>query len=223
MIPTVPDSKLLYYGEVHEYGMVFVRHADVCRLARIYWAVSSSATWGEFASKVPADVMQEVLSDNNRVSFDNFCRGWLYQALAWPDQAAMEWFRHCIQAYRALEPDTRYPLPEEECWAIDACGDGLWPEMPQRLVLNWCPKEILHDFGESCSPIHDLPYVYFAPSNTVAILTRLKDAGFDFIRTDLLVRMTCGYLPDDMSPEAQRALIEAAEEHKLASMVAPAD
>jgi hypothetical protein len=72
MIPTVPDSKLLYYGEVHEYGMVFVRHADVCRLARIYRALSSSATWDEFASKVPAGVMREVLNDSTRVSFDNF-------------------------------------------------------------------------------------------------------------------------------------------------------
>src|SRR5437899_6573022 len=128
MSPTVPDSKLLYYGEVREYGIVFVRHADVCRLARIYWAVTSCSTWGEFASKVPAGVMREVLNDSKRVSFDSFCRGWLYQSVAWPEQAAMEWFRDCIQAYRALEPHTRYPLPEEECWAIDACDDGLWPE-----------------------------------------------------------------------------------------------
>jgi len=221
MIPDEPKTKLLYYGSVSDYGVVFVRHADACRLARIYWALTSSETWGEFASKVPHSVLGEVLNDKDRISFADFCRGWLYQALAWPEQEAMEWFRDSIKAYRARERDKRYPLPEEKCSAIDACADGMWPEMPQRLVSQWCPKDILHDFAERRSPMHDSPYVYFDPKHTVSILTQLNAAGFEFIRADVLVQMACGYLPDNISSEAQRCLIEAAEQQKLSSMIAP--
>lgn len=211
----------LYYGEVSDSGIVFVRHADACRLARIYWAVTSSETWGEFASKVSSRVMREVLNDERRISFDDFCRGWMYQALGWPEPDSMEWFRDCMKAYRACDADKRYPLPGEKCWAVDACAEGSWPEMPQQLILQWCPKEILHDFGESRSSAHELPHVYFDPKHTVAILTRLNSAGFDFIRADILVRMACGHLPDSLDSEAQRSLIETAEQHRLASMIAP--
>jgi len=161
--------------------------------------------------------MKEVLNDKGRISFDDFCRSWLYQALGWPEQQAIVWFRDCIKAYRAREAENRYPLPEEKCYAIEA--EGSWPEMPQRLVLQWLPKDILRDFGENRYPMHDLPYVYIDPKHTVAILTRLSSARFECNRSDMLVRMACGYLPDHLNAEAQRSLIEAAEQRKFTSIV----
>ena len=68
-----------------------------------------------------------------------------------------------------------------------------------------------------------MPYVYFDSRHTPAILFRLSSAGYEFIRADLLVRMACGYLPHDLGVEEQLLLIESAEQHRLNSMIAPAD
>jgi hypothetical protein len=214
-----PASTLVYYGEVKGYGVVFVRHPDACRLARIHWAVDSSATWGEFSAKVPLEVMDDLLQQQGRVSFHEFCRIWLYQALGWQEQDALNWFRDCIEAYRSLEAYERYPLPEEECWASDARADGSWPEMPQRLVLDWCPREIVSEFGERRVPLHEFPYVYFDPSQTRAITARLKTCGFELVRADVLIRIACGCTPYELGSEVTRSVIEAVEQHKVPSEV----
>jgi hypothetical protein len=155
--------------------------------------------------------MREILNNQDRISFDEFCGGWLYQALGWPEQKILEWFRDCIKAYRALEADQRYPLPDEKCYAIEAFSEGNWPEIPQRLVLRWFPANILHEFAERRSPMHELPYVYFDPQFTRTILMRLDSAGFELTCADTLIQMACGYIPNGFASEALRSLIESAE------------
>jgi hypothetical protein len=209
------DSNLVYYGEVMGHGLVFARHTDACRLGRINWAIDSSTTWGEFASKVPPNVMDELLNEERRVSFEEFCRTWLYQALGWPEQDALNWFRDCMEAYRVLDPDERYPLPEEQCWANDVRADGSWPEFPPRLALRWCPREIISEFGERRVPLHELPYICFHPTHILAILASLEACGFELIRADRLVQIACGCGPHDLSSEVARSLIEAAERREL--------
>src|SRR5437667_12701487 len=82
---TTDTASLLYFGQVKGCGLVFIRHGDACRLARIHWATDSSGTWGEFASRVPTEVMDELLTEESRISFPEFCRSWLYQALGWAE------------------------------------------------------------------------------------------------------------------------------------------
>ncbi len=120
-----------------------------------------------------------------------------------------------MEAYRSLEPNERYSLPDEECWANDARADGSWPEMPQRLVLDWCPDDIIEEFGERVVPLHEFPYVRFDPADALKILARLNSLGFESIRADRLVQIACGSAPSEMTLEDRRSLIEAAEQHKL--------
>ncbi len=83
-------NQTVYYGRVAGYGLVFVRKGDACRLARIHRAIAVSRTWCELADRVSPEVMAELLDDGVRISFLEFCKGWLYQSLAWPDDVARE-------------------------------------------------------------------------------------------------------------------------------------
>jgi len=207
-------NKLIYYGGVKDEGIVFVQQQDACRLARIYWAASTSTTWGEFASKVQPDVMDEILQHGSRISFHSFCRTWLYQALAWSERTAAQWFCDCIAAYRSLQPDIRYPLPEEEYSPHDVFGDGAWPPSPQQLTSRWCPQDVMQRYGERRLPLHDFAYVYFEPRHTKQIVRDLISAGFMLVRANELVKMACGYLPHDLGADEQRSLIEIAEQNQ---------
>jgi hypothetical protein len=71
-------NKLVFLDEVAHLGTVFLLARTACRLSRIHWAISTSATWGELAIKVDAEILKEILENGERQSFENFCSDWLF-------------------------------------------------------------------------------------------------------------------------------------------------
>ena len=87
--------------------------------------------------------------------------------------------------------------------------------MPQRLVFDWCPDDIIEEFGEPIIPLREFPYVRFDPADALKILARLNSLGFESIRADSLVHIAYGSVTSKRILEDQRSLSEAAEQHRL--------
>jgi hypothetical protein len=181
------------------------------RLARIHWGISTSATWGELASKVDAEILKEIVEDGERKSFEDFCSAWLYPALSWPLDVSTDWYRSCVEAYRNLPTAERYPLPYEICTAAENMSDGIWPEWPPALVFDWMPEAIWSEFGHLEHCLHDYSYPKFDPGKREAVCKRLEEAGFKCLRNHLLVQASCGTAIRLLGADKLRAEIERTE------------
>jgi hypothetical protein len=182
-----------------------------CRLSRIHWAISTSATWGELAIKVDAEILKEILEDGERQSFENFCSAWLYPSLCWPLDVSTDWYRSCVEAYRNLPAVERYALPNEICTAAENMSDGTWPEWPPSLVFDWMPEPIWSELGDLEHCLHDSSYPKFDPGKREAECKGLQEAGFKCVRNHLLVQASCGTAIRLLGADALRAEIERTE------------
>jgi hypothetical protein len=182
-----------------------------CRLSRIHWAISTSATWGDLAGKVDAEVLKEIVENGERKSFEDFCSAWLYPSLSWPLDVSTDWHRSCVEAYRNLPAAKRYPLPNETCTAADNMSDGTWPEWPPSLVFDWMPEPIWSEFGDVEHCLHDYSYPKYSPGKREAVCKRLEECGFKCLGNPLLVQPSCGTAIRLLGEDALRAEIERTE------------
>ena len=183
---------LVFLDEVGHLGTVFVPAKIACRLSRIHWAISTSATWGDLAGKVDAEILKEIVENGERKSFEDFCSVWLYPSLTWPLDVSTDWFRSCVEAYRRLPAAERYPLPHEICTAAESMSDGTWPEWPPSLVFDWMPESIWSEFADVEHCLYDYSFPKFDPGKRDAVCERLEETGFNCFRNHLLVQASCG-------------------------------
>lgn len=186
---TAEPGDQIVYGCVND-GLVFIPMTQAERLARIYAAMESARTWGEFRRMLPDGVYSEIIeimTENGR-GFDEFYSYWLDDHL---DGTRDEAFRE----YQGLPFHERLPDERDPFDSADIPGlcDGDWPDWPAQEMLNWVPTVIQKTYGQRLDSMLNGPLLTFRTEDEKAIVEAFVELGYRCRRDDRFVRRACGY------------------------------
>ena len=192
--PKTPLMRRVLYGEVdggEGPSLVFVRPDEAEVLRSIRTALTSSQTWGEFRSRIPAREYARVLAMvglDTALTFRDF-------VLQERDSLRGTTRAQMLTRYRQLEVGERCPLPEDpfSTRCIPQFSDGDYPEWPKQTMLKWVPRAIQRQFGEAGGTTFNGPYLQFDLAQEREIVAAFRAAGYRCIRDEVLVRQASGW------------------------------
>lgn len=167
-------------------NFVLVQRELAINLACIQYAVSTSATWGEFKSKLSERgwlELSQTLHDRGRISLDEYRMEGGFDS----DEAAR-------QSYSSLPFSERMPIDSDTFSSEDVPGfcDGDWPTWPEQEALKWIPHNIQERFGNRTSSVLNGTYLSLDTTRSNEIIEALQKAGYRCERDDTLVRLARG-------------------------------
>lgn len=154
-------SKEIIYGERAD-QLIFIPKERALELARIHEGLNTSKTWGEFKSRVPAHIYEEVLE----MMQDEFDED--------EENAA---------------PELDSPFDPED---VPGYSDGDFPAWAAQEMLEWMPKDIQQKFGKIEASVFNDDFLGISPANEREIVAALKERGYRCVKDDDLIEKTYG-------------------------------
>lgn len=179
---TRPKEADIVCGEFSD-NFVLIPRSEALRLARVHYAIQSSATWGEFKANLPTEEWQDILSSL------------AYPTLAeYREEEGFETDEAALESYKSLPLGDRMPVDSDKFLSewLPGFTDGDWPEWPAQQAQNWVPREIQQRFGSSVSSVLNGPFLTLDPSRANEIVAAMQELGYVCERDDRLVRSASG-------------------------------
>lgn len=182
-----PSNGEVVYGEVDHY-LVFIPRERAVELASIHQALWSSATWGEFRSRIPRhDYAQILEAVEHRISFEEFCKWELEHRPGLSHEEARRAYKELPIRDRRPEDDHRFSVDH-----IPFVYDGDWPDWPAQQMLYWVPEEIQREFGTLKASCFNGYFLTFDPAREREMAAAFETFGYHCIRDDPLAQEASG-------------------------------
>lgn len=164
------DMKELVVGTAFDDNtLIILPRPVICHLGDLYAALGSS-TWGELRENADAGIYAEILGQAGYGSLDEYLSE-LDVGRPVPGARAMALRAYAEKAGEPLPPDDEAFDPDR---VIGSYADGDFPPAPQRLMLEYLPRDVVERFGDLSETIFNGTFVEFAAEERDAIVAALE-------------------------------------------------
>jgi len=165
-------------------NFILIPRSEALRLARIYYAIETSVTWGEFKAKLSEgewdDLLKWVWAES--LTLEEFC-----------EQEGFASIEDAVESYKRLPLCDRRPFDSERFESdILPLSDGDWPSWPEQDALKWVPREIQQRFGRTAPSLLNGPSLVLDASKESEIVAAMKEHGYMCTADSMLIQLAKG-------------------------------